>query len=161
LHASTGSLTPTSTLTGLTGDYYDQQNFTNWRLRRLDPAIDFDWGIQGPGAGIGGEGFSARWNGWLVPPENGVYLMTFLMDDGVRLWLDGQLVIDEWHLTEKLEFSATVNLEAGRAYALRLDFFQAPRDAVIRWYAAIDGQPRQTVPSSWLRPVEWTPPVRR
>lgn len=159
LAVTAGNL-PVTTASGLTGDYFDHQDFTGWRLRRVDATIDFDWGDRGPDPRIGFEAFSVRWRGWLVPPASGSYTLTFLMDDGVRLWLDGRLVLDEWHLTEKLEFSTTVTLEGGRAYPLRLDFFQQPRDAVIRWYAAIDGQPRQTVPTVWLRPLEWTPPTK-
>lgn len=159
LAVTTGDL-PVSAISGLTGDYFDHQDFTGWRLRRVDATIDFDWGDRGPDPRIGFETFSVRWRGWLVPPVSGTYTLTFMMDDGVRLWLDGRLVLDEWHLTEKLEFSTTVTLEGGRAYPVRLDFFQEPRDAVIRWYAAIDGQPRQTVPTVWLRPLEWTPPTK-
>lgn len=159
LAVSAGNL-PFITTSGLTGDYFDHQDFTGWRLRRVDATIDFDWGDRGPDPRIGYDTFSVRWRGWLIPPVSGSYTLTFLMDDGVRLWLDGRLVLDEWHLTEKLEFSATVTLVGGRPYPLRLDFFQQPRDAIIRWYAAIDGQPRQTVPSAWLRPLEWTPPTK-
>lgn len=160
--ATTGGSIPTATAltTGLTGDYFDNPDFTNWRLRRVDAGIDFDWGDRGPDPRIGFESFSTRWRGWLVPAYSGTYTFTFLMDDGVRLWLDGRLVLDEWHLTEKLEFSTTVTLEAGRAYALRLDYFQEPRDAVIRWYWASGDHPKQPVPTSWLRPLEWTPPAR-
>lgn len=158
LAVTTGAIPPTAT-SGLTGDYFDHVDFTGWRLRRTDAAIDFDWGDRGPDPHIGYDSFSARWRGWLIPPVSGTYTLTFFMDDGVRLWLDGRLVLDEWHLTEKLEFSTTVTLEGGRPYPLRLDYFQDPSFAVIRWYAAINDQPRQIVPSAWLRPAEWAPPA--
>lgn len=156
LAATAGSIPVTAT-SGLTGDYFDHTDFTAWRLRRIDSTINFDWGDRGPDARIGFESFSVRWRGWLVPAHSGTYTFTFLMDDGVRLWLDGRLVLDEWHLSEKLEFSTTVTLEAGRAYPLRLDYFQEPRDAVIRWYWASGEHPKQPVPTSWLRPLDWTP----
>jgi ferric-dicitrate binding protein FerR (iron transport regulator) len=150
----------TGLTTGLTADYFDNQDFTNWRLQRIDPAIDFDWGKRGPDPRVHGTTFSVRWRGWLVPSYSGPCTLTFLMDDGVRLWLDGRLVLDEWHLTEKLEFSTTVTLEAGRAYQVRLDYFQEPTDALIRWSWAGSGHPKQPVPTSWLRPLHWTPAAR-
>lgn len=158
LAVATGTLTPGATM-GLTGDYFDNQDFTAWRLRRVDPVIDFDWGTQGPDPRIGGDTFSVRWRGWLVPSYSGPCTFTILMDDGVRLWLDGKLVLDEWHLNEKIEFSTTVTLEAGRAYQIRLDYYQEPVDAVIRWFWAGGDHPRQPVPTSWLRPLDWTPPA--
>ena len=158
LAVTTGTIPPTAT-TGLTGDYFDHADFTGWRLRRIDATIDFDWDTRGPDPRIGFDSFSTRWRGWLIPPVSGTYTLTFFMDDGVRLWLDGRLVLDEWHLTEKLEFTTTVTLEGGRPYPLRLDYFQDPAFAVIRWYAAVNDQPRQIVPSAWLRPAEWAPPA--
>jgi len=151
---------PPMAVTGLTGDYFDNTDFTNWRMRRVDETIDFDWGDRGPDQRVGFESFSVRWRGWLVPAHSGACTFTILMDDGVRLWLDGRLVLDEWHLSEKLEFSTTVTLEAGRAYAVRLDYYQEPRDAVIRWYWANSEHAKQPMPTSWLRPLEWTPPTR-
>jgi ferric-dicitrate binding protein FerR (iron transport regulator) len=156
LVATTGTLIP-SAATGLTGDYFTHQDFTGWRLRRVDPMIDFDWDLQGPDPRIGGDTFSVRWRGWLVPTYSGPCTFTILMDDGVRLWLDGRLVLDEWHLSEKQEFSTTVTLEAGKAYQVRLDYYQEPTYALIRWYWAGGEHPKQPVPTSWLRPAEWTP----
>jgi len=158
LTAAAGSMPATAT-SGLTGDYFDNQDFTGWRLRRVDAMIDFDWGDRGPDPRIGFEHFTVRWRGWLIPAFSGTYTFTFQMDDGVRLWLDGRLVLDEWHLSEKLEFSTTVTLEAGRPYALRLDYYQEPRDAVIRWYWSNAEHPKQPLPTSWLRPLDWTPPT--
>lgn len=156
---TTGTVAPGATM-GLTGDYFDNQDFSAWRLRRVDPMIDFDWGYRGPDPKVAPDTFSVRWRGWLVPSYGGPCTLTFLMDDGVRLWLDGKLVLDEWHLTEKLEFSTTVTLEAGRAYQVRLDYYQEPAEALIRWYWTGGEHPKQPVPTSWLRPLDWTPPTR-
>jgi hypothetical protein len=157
LAATTGTLTPSPSF-GLTGDYFANQDFSAWKFRRVDPAIDFNWGNRGPDPLIGGDTFSVRWRGWLVPTYSGPCTFTILMDDGVRLWLDGKLVLDEWHLTEKLEFSTTITLEAGRAYQVRLDYYQEPTDALIRWFWSGGDHPKQPVPTSWLRPLEWNPP---
>lgn len=159
LAVAPGALDAAGAATGLTGDYFNNQDFTAWRLRRTDPVIDFNWDKRGPDPRVAGTTFSVRWRGWLVPAYSGPCTFTILMDDGVRLWLDGRLVLDEWHLTEKLEFSTTVTLEAGRAYQVRLDYYQEPTDALIRWYWAGGDHPKQPVPTSWLRPLEWTPPT--
>ncbi len=160
LVATTGSLSVPTDTSGLTGDYFDHHDFTAWRLRRIDPTIDFNWDKKGPDERLAYERYSVRWRGYLVPAHSGTYTFTFLMDDGVRLWLDGRLVLDEWHLSEKLEFSTTVTLTAQQVYTVRLDYFQGPRGGLISWRWSLPGYAKQPIPTSWLRPLEWTPPPR-
>ncbi len=64
-------------------------------LTRGEENIDFDWGTGSPGAGIPSDGFSARWTR-TAHFEDGMYRFTATTDDGVRLWVNGHLLIDEW-----------------------------------------------------------------
>ena len=64
-------------------------------LTRNDEMIDFDWGLSSPGEGVGANRFSARWVR-TVEFEEGLYRFTARMDDGLRLFIDGSLIIDEW-----------------------------------------------------------------
>src|SRR5262249_41356394 len=85
-----------STGSGLTGQYYDNMDFTNLKLTRTDPTVDFDWGSGSPDASIGADTFSVRWTGQVQAPSSEIYTFTTTSDDGVRLWINGQLVIDNW-----------------------------------------------------------------
>jgi hypothetical protein len=83
--------------TGWTGEYFDNVSFDDVpRLIRQDEEIDFDWGYGSPARGIVGDRFSVRWTR-TVDFEPGVYRFTASTDDGVRLWVDGHLLIDNWH----------------------------------------------------------------
>jgi hypothetical protein len=81
---------------GLVGAYYDGHNFERKVLTRRDPAINFDWNQQSPAAGLAAEDFSVRWTGWLVPPTTGHYVLHLSVDDGIRLWLNGRELLNEW-----------------------------------------------------------------
>ncbi|MEY3894928.1 MAG: hypothetical protein RLZZ214_447, partial [Verrucomicrobiota bacterium] len=81
---------------GLIGEYFDNTDFTNPKLTRTDTAVNFDWGIGSPDALVGGDTFSARWSGLLLVPETGNYRFSTLNSDGVRLYVNGVLVLDQY-----------------------------------------------------------------
>ena len=92
---NTPTPTPTSTpggvCNGLNGEYYDNINLTALRLTRVDSTVDFDWGTGSPDASIGADTFSVRWTGQVVPLYSQTYTFYTTSDDGVRLWVNGQL----------------------------------------------------------------------
>jgi hypothetical protein len=65
-------------------------------LTRGDENVDFKWGYGSPAAGIRSDGFSVRW-ARTARLESGLYRFTTMTDDGVRLWVNGHLLIDQWH----------------------------------------------------------------
>jgi hypothetical protein len=79
---------------GLPGTYFDQT--TGNTVSRKDANVDFDWDIGSPTEGIGKDFFSARWEGFVQVPSSEVYALHVISDDGARLWLDGNLLIDAW-----------------------------------------------------------------
>lgn len=85
--------------------------------------------------------FSVRWSGSLVPPKSGVYRIRTIADDGVRLWVAGKLVIDNWTTQAPTERTASVRLEAGRPVPIRLEYFQAGGGAELRLQWVPPGQP--------------------
>jgi beta-glucosidase len=114
-------------------------------LTRVDPAVSFRWDRESPTAdlvargelaadrGLPSDDFSVRWTGQLLPPVSGRYEITVTGDDGFRLDVDGRRVIDEWTTTPRARAAtAAVDLEAGEAYDVRLEYFDAIRDAEIR-----------------------------
>ena len=83
-------------------------------------------------APVGAGGFAARWTGRLDPPVTGRYRLTTVSDDGVRLWLDGKLLIENWTDHAATEDHATVELVAGRPTDLRVEYYQGGGGATAR-----------------------------
>jgi hypothetical protein len=110
--------------------YYDNVYLAgNPRFTRYDAAINFNWGEGGPGGGIGGEGFSVRWNR-RADFAAGSYEFRATADDGVRFWLDGNLLIDEWHDSAGQTYSRVADVAAG-GHNLRVEYYQGRGDALI------------------------------
>lgn len=93
---------------------------------RTDSQIDFSVGLTGTGSDV----YSARWTGTFTPRKNGQTTFLFRADDGCRLFLDDKLIVDQWHDSAATTYTATINLEAGRAYNLRAEYYQAGGNAV-------------------------------
>ncbi len=102
-------------------------------LVRNDPAVDFDWGTGSPGEGISNDFFSARWTR-TASFSAGTYRFHVIVDDGVRLFVNGQVVIDEWEDNPGTEFIGDVKLRAG-AHAIKVEYYEKAYDAKIRvWW---------------------------
>ena len=112
---------------GLTGYYFDNLNLSGRPSRsRVDAGIDFDWTTNGSKEAVDlTPGFSARWTGVLVAPESGRYQLGFAVRDGVRLWVDGKLIVDEWASSGKRTVGAGIELERGRKYGVVVEYFKA------------------------------------
>lgn len=119
-HADTGS--------NWTGAYYNNPGLYGTPVfTRIDPAVVFNWGPYGPGPGIGGENWSARWN--TVQYLNaGTYRFNVVADDGVRVYLDGQAVIDAWRDQAPTPYTANVQVVAG-THIIQVDYYQGHGDA--------------------------------
>jgi hypothetical protein len=107
-------------------------------LVRNDVAIDFDWS-ESPGPGVPADNFSARWTRSLYFPAY-VYRFDILVDDGARLWVDDQLIIDGWRSGAPDDFSAEIGLSEG-PHTLRLEYFEFRYGAQIylNWTPVQDG----------------------
>lgn len=117
---------------GLLATYYEGENFERPVLRRRDPALDFQWAQGSPAPGVPAEHFSVRWQGWLVPPASGRYILHLRVDDGVRVWLNGQQLVDEWRDQYFSDYTKAVELRAGEAYQLRIDYYQNALESRMR-----------------------------
>ncbi len=131
---------------GLRGEYFDNEDFTNLKLTRTDTTIDFNLGFAAPDPAINAESFSVRWTGQVTATSTGNFVFVTQSDDGVRLWLGNQLLIDNFTphpVTE--DRSAAIALTSGQSYNLRLEYFDLTANAVIRLM--------------WIRPGQTTPEV--
>jgi beta-glucosidase len=116
---------------GLTGEYYDNIDLSGKPiLVRTDEELDFDWGGGSPDPKIPCDDFSVRWTAKLVPPEPGMYEFRLSADDGVRLWLNGELLVDAWDRRGLASDLAQVRLEKGKRYDLRIEYCERTGEAI-------------------------------
>ncbi len=115
---------------GLVGRYWDNIDLEGApALERIDPAIDFLWTLSSPGQGIDSDWYSARWTGRLRAPATGVTRLGVAGKDGYRLWLDGELVLDNWRKRSAGTRLAEVDLAPDSEHDLRLEFFESVGNA--------------------------------
>jgi beta-glucosidase len=137
---------------GLRGEYFRGRDLQGAPvMTRVDSRIAFRWDRGAPTDdavargelsaenALGGDEFSVRWSGQLLPPESGRYELVVGANDGFRLFLDDREVLSGWDVNERVRSAGVaVDLQAGRAYQLRLEYFESIRDAEVRL--------------AWLRP---------
>lgn len=117
---------------GLKGEYFDNPEFKGTPKVRTDKNINFEPANQAPDPFLPTSPMSVRWTGKLVPTASGQYVLSFTSDDGVRVWLDGKLIIDDWSVHPRRDEKAVVNLEKGRSYDLKVDYFDGGGDCIAR-----------------------------
>ncbi|MBA3937875.1 MAG: hypothetical protein H0X38_10465, partial [Planctomycetes bacterium] len=100
--------------------------------------------------------FSVRWTGEIEAPRDGTYTFYVPSDDGVRLWLDGELVFDNWRIQSFVRgesHHAAHALKAGHRSRIRLDYFEYEHLAAVQLEWAGPGLPRQLVDATCLYPL--------
>lgn len=125
-------------------------NFDTLKFSRIDPRIDFDWGEGSPGNGITNDYYSIRWTGKIEPRYSGEYTFYITSDNGRRLWINNQLVIDKWLNDWDIEYSGTITLTAGQQYDIKIEYFEdyGGANARLRWSSA--SQPKEIIPKNQL-----------
>lgn len=126
--------TATPAITEWRAEYYDNPSLTGDPLLvRNEPNVSFDWGFGAPVAGLPTDGFSARWTRNLDFQE-GIYRFYVRVDDGLRLWVDGQLIIDQWHPSAATTYWAEAHLTAGD-HPLRVEYYEQTGLALVQlWW---------------------------
>lgn len=145
---------------GLKGDYYQTsaadmtRAFTTATLigSRTDSRVQFDFGTGSPGTGVPADGFQIRWSGRVIPRATEAYTFYTQNDDGVRLYINGVLLIDGWMVQGTTERSATVNLTAGVPATITMEYFDATGGATARLLWSSPSLCKQYIPPSRLRP---------
>ncbi len=131
---------------GFSGTYFNNINLTNQVLQRTDASIDFDWGGGSPDPSIGANTFSIRWEADLSPSFSEQYTFYTTTDDGVRLWIDNQLIVDEWVDQGATTHSGTINLTAGQSVPLEMEYYENGGNAVAKLEWSSSSQPREIIP---------------
>ena len=110
---------------GLKADYFSNMTLDGApALTRTDGAINFTWGETGVSPELL-KHYSVRWTGVLTPPESGNFRLGFSGQDGYRLWLDGNLITEDWNMHEPATtLTKKIQLEKDHAYAIKIEYFQ-------------------------------------
>jgi hypothetical protein len=137
---------------GLTATYFSGVDLTGASVQRIDSTINFEW-IGSPVAGqqgIGGDVFSVRWTGKVVPRYSETYTFTTRSDDGVRFWIDGRLLVNNWTRHAATNNSGSIALSAGRKYQIKMEFFQQWGGATAKLFWQSPSQAFGVVPAEAL-----------
>jgi len=131
----------TTPTTGWRGEYYNNNYLGgNPALVRTDASINFDWGAGSPATGINADNFSVRWTRDIQFPATGTYTFSARVDDGVRVWVDGNLIIDKWIQQSPTTHTGSVYLGAG-THAVRVEYFEAAGSALCQVSWSLSGAP--------------------
>ncbi len=123
-------MTPTPNITDWRGEYYGNTDLQGAPLVvRNDTEINFNWGLGSPDPAVPADNFSARWTRTL-DFASGTYRFSVQADDGVRVFVDNNLIIDQWHSATLQTYTADVNLTAG-SHALRVEYYEGILNAYI------------------------------
>lgn len=136
---------------GLQGEYFSDLDFQGDRFERHDRSLDFLWEARGPLEGVPAENFSARWRGEIYFPADGVYQIILRTDDGARLTIGDEVLIDEWWPQPATEYARSMEFTKGWKH-LEVDFFQKSGNAECRLMWIPPDDVRQAVPPRNLRP---------
>jgi dextranase len=167
-------LQPCLPINGLKGEYFGKQDLTEIAFTRTDRTVHFDWQADSPAPPslatfFPKDHFSARWTGMLAPPTKADYKFVVIADDGVRLFVDGVLVIDDWAVAatplNKRRESMLVTLDPKPAkpkFSIDLYYFENAGMASVQllWSAAAASGfdlPEQVIAEDYLFPSPWEP----
>jgi beta-glucosidase len=116
---------------GLKAEYFNNMDLSGEPvLVRVDDDIDFTWLEDSPDPAINKDKFSVRWRGKIVPPVSKDCTLGVTTDDGVRLYIDGKLIIDSWYDRPPKMDTAVVKFEAGREYEICMEYYENGGGAV-------------------------------
>jgi len=141
-------------LSGFIGAYFDGADFTGDLRGRIDETINFNWGPGAPWAAFGCDTFSVRWSGYVRTPDiAGEYTFQTRTDDGVRLWVNNQLLIDRWIDQSAENWSGTIALPAEAVCPLVMEYYDNTGNARARLRWQPPGGTMVTIPADHLTPA--------
>jgi hypothetical protein len=137
---------------GVKAEYFSGMDLSNLVLTRVDPQINFNWGNPGsPDEDlVPVDQFSARWTGEVEAAFTETYTFYTNSDDGVRLWIDGRQLVNNWTNHAATENKGTIDLVAGNTYSLVMEYYEDGGGAVaeLRWSSP--RTPKELIPQAAL-----------
>ncbi|HMM59988.1 MAG TPA: PA14 domain-containing protein, partial [Candidatus Rifleibacterium sp.] len=121
---------------------------------RLDSAVNFNWGTASPIPGvISADYFAVRWSGYVIPEFSEDYTFYFWADDGVRVWVNGQMIINSWVTSAFERTSVSVPLTAGVPAEIVIDYYERASNARAELSWSAPSQTKQIIPAGRLKPA--------
>ena len=150
----------TGTTGGIRGEYYNfsastppsprDAAFEELIMTRVDTQIDFVW-ADSPAEGLNADSFAVKWVGEVEAAFSEPYQFITTTDDGLMLWVDGQLLIDNWTLHgSTVDTSAPIELEAGPGHTLEMWWFENTSEAIAQLSWQSPSTPQQVIPQGAL-----------
>jgi hypothetical protein len=138
---------------GLAAEYFPQANLTGTPVKRVDPRIYNDWQAYSPDINIPNDNFSARWSGAISSPFTENVTFTLRADDGVRLYIDNKLVINDWRAVSATDRTVTVAMKAGVKVPIKVEYYEGTGGASCMLHWSSPSMPKTIVPQSQLFPT--------
>lgn len=153
--------TPTTDVIPTIGDwqaeYYNNPTLSGApALVRNEAGLDFNWGVEAPAANLPVDNFSARWYR-TYDLEAGLYIFTVEADDGIRLWIDNDLIINEWFSTSPRSISVEYPIEFSGQHEVLLEYADFSGTAFVRfrWERVAAPPPLPGPPAAYWRAAFW------
>ncbi|TRX29962.1 T9SS sorting signal type C domain-containing protein [Flavobacterium franklandianum] len=139
-------------INGLKGEYFNNIMTLSGSptLTRTDATVNFDWANGSPDPSIGNDNFSVRWSGFVQPLYSETYTFTTRSDDGIRLWINGTQLINNWNDHSAVNNTGTISLTAGVKYDIVLEYYENSGLAVSQLSWSSPSQVSQIIPSTQL-----------
>ncbi|MEK4418613.1 PA14 domain-containing protein [Bacillus sp. FSL K6-0268] len=143
------SETPPQVEHGLLGEYYTGVFFNNKVMERVDKNITIS---DLPDAlGKVPENFSIRWTGKIKAPQTGEYKIITNSDDGVRVYINDEAVIDDYNVMSKTKHtSRSISLNKDELYNIKIEYFNGPGLSIMELLWSINNGPEQQISSDSL-----------
>ncbi len=118
---------------GLKAEYFDNMELKGTPfITRVDKQVDFDF-INNPPAPEKDTKFSVRWRGWITAPATDTYYIGFTGDDGYRVYLDGELLFEDWKDHGPILEETRMELVEGERHQIQIDYYQNAGAAIARF----------------------------
>jgi hypothetical protein len=133
----------------LEAEYFSGTSFGSLVLSRIDENVDFNWGADSPAPQVPADGFSVRWTGFIIAENPGLHTFWTESDDGVRLTVAGETIIENWTDHSVILDEGNIALSQG-IHPIVLEYYENTEDAVIRLHYRAPGIPEQIIPPGVL-----------
>ena len=137
---------------GLHATYFNDVSLSSVALERTDSVVNFNWQAGSPDAAVNADRFSVRWKGMIKPAHPGNYTFYTSTDDGVRLWVDGELLVDRWTNQSVTEASGTIHLADGK-HDIVMEYYENGGLASAKLSWSGPNLPKTTIPARNLSTV--------
>ena len=131
-------------------------DFTGSTLTRIDPEIDFDWGSGSPNVNIGSNTFSVRWTGYIQSLYSENYTFQARTDDGFRLWVNGQQIINAWQDQAPTIHTGAIAMTGGQKVPITIEYYENGGGAVAELSWSSTSQSLEIIPQDYLFPYDCT-----